>query len=131
MLVRGGLVLTNSSLSNLPIYTMGIFLLHEGTHQQMDTIHSQFFWRGDCSKLKYHMVKWENVCLPKDFGGLGVLNTRLMNEALLAKWIWRIRSNRVEDLCCQLLRAKYMRNKTVQQCKGGTGSQFWRGGKWS
>lgn len=71
----GRLTLTNSSLSSLPIYTMGIYLLQEGVHKQMDTIGSQFFWRGDCNKFKYHMVKWDHVCLPKDFGGLGILNT--------------------------------------------------------
>lgn len=119
---RGRLILTNASLSNMPIYTMGMFLLHEGSHQQMDTIRSQFFWRGDCNKFKYHMVKWENVCLPRDFGGLGILNTRLMNQALLTKWIWRIRSNKPDDLCCQLLRAKYLRNKTLQQYSGGVSS---------
>lgn len=73
----GRLTLTNTSLSSLPIYMMGVYLLQEGIHQQMDTIRSQFFLRGDPSQFKYHMVKWENVCLPKDFGGLGILNTRL------------------------------------------------------
>jgi hypothetical protein len=38
-------------------------------------------------KFKYHMVKWEKVCLSKDFGGLGIINTRRLNEALLLKWI--------------------------------------------
>lgn len=66
----GRLILSNSSLNNMPIYYMGIFLLHEGVHHQMDSIRSQFFWRGDISKFKYHMVKWENACLPKDFVGL-------------------------------------------------------------
>lgn len=96
-------------------------------HDQMDTVRSQFFWRGDYSKFKYHMVKWENVCLPKDFVGLGIINTRQMNEALLTKWIWRIQSNRDDDIVCKMLRAKYMRNKTIQQCTRRNGSQFWKG----
>jgi hypothetical protein len=56
----------------------------------MDTVRSRFFWRGDLKKFKYHMVKWENVCLPKDFGGLGIINTRILNEALILKWAWRL-----------------------------------------
>lgn len=123
----GRLILTNSSLSNMPIYIMGIYHLQDGVHQQMDMIRSQFFWRGDCSKFKYHMVRWENVCLPKDFGGLGVLNTKLMNEALLTKWVWRIQNNQVDDICCQLIRTKYLGKKTLQQCNGRMGSQFWKG----
>lgn len=70
---------------------------------------------------------WNNVCLPKDFGGLGILNTRLMNEALLTKWVWRILNNGEDDICCQLLRAKYLRRKSLQQCRGDKGSQFWKG----
>ena len=58
-------------------------------------------------KFEYHMVKWERVCLPKDFGGLGILNTRLLNEALLLKWVWSIYNGGELDQCCQLLKAKY------------------------
>ena len=83
----GRLVLTNSSLSSMPTFTMGIYLLQEGIHKQMDSVRSQFFWRGDYDKFKYHMMKWENVCLPKDFGGLGVINTRVFNESILMKWV--------------------------------------------
>jgi hypothetical protein len=65
----GRLTLTNTSLSSLPIYMMGFFHLHEGVHQQMDTIRSKFFWGSDGENFKYHMIKWENTCLPREFGG--------------------------------------------------------------
>lgn len=123
----GRLILTNSSLSSMPTYMMNMFLLPDGTHKQMDTVRSQFFWRGDSEKFKYHMVKWANVSLPKEFGGLGVINTRMMNEALLVKWIWRIHQNSGDDMCCQLLRAKYLKNKPFMLSRGGWGSQFWKG----
>ena len=64
----------------------------------MDSIRSKFFWRGDIDKFKYHMVKWERVCVPKDFGGLGILNTRRLNEALLMKWVWRMYMGKEGDL---------------------------------
>lgn len=66
--IKGVLILTNTSLSSLPIYWMSMFLLHEETHHQMDTIRSKFFWGSDGEKFKYHMIKWENN-LHKDFGG--------------------------------------------------------------
>ena len=77
----------------------------------MDSVRSKFLWRGDETKFKYHMVRWENVCFPKDYSGLGVINTRRMNEALLTKWIWRILENRENDPCVQLLRRKYLASK--------------------
>jgi len=36
------------------------------------------------------MMKWGTLCLPKDFGGLGILDTRVMNDVLPGKWAWRI-----------------------------------------
>jgi hypothetical protein len=33
------------------------------------------------------MAKWEMVARPKDQGGLGILDSRMMNECLLVKWI--------------------------------------------
>jgi hypothetical protein len=124
----GGLILTNNSLSSMPIYTMSMFLLHEATHVQMDMVRSKFFWRGgDIEKFKYHMVKWENVCLPKDFGGLGIINTRLLNEALILKWAWRLQNLEDNDICGHLLKTKYFPNKPFAVSKPANGSQFWVG----
>lgn len=42
----GRLILSNSSLSSLPIYIMGMYRLQEGIHQEMDSIRGKFFWQG-------------------------------------------------------------------------------------
>jgi hypothetical protein len=65
----GRLILSNSYLASLPIYTMGFYLLPKGSHKKMDSIRSRFFWRGARDDFKYHMVKWSAVCRPKQFGG--------------------------------------------------------------
>jgi hypothetical protein len=67
----GRLILTNSSLSSVPTYLIGMFQLFEGTHQEMDSMRANFFWGDTNQKKKYHMMKWENLCIPKDFGGRG------------------------------------------------------------
>jgi hypothetical protein len=36
------------------------------------------------------MVKWATMCTPKDVGGLGFTNTKLMNACLMAKWAWKV-----------------------------------------
>jgi hypothetical protein len=36
------------------------------------------------------MVKWADLAKPKDFGGLGFIDTRLMNTYLLSKWIIKL-----------------------------------------
>lgn len=73
------------------------------------------------------MIRWEALCRPKEFRGMGFINTRVMNAALLCKWIFRIESGQ-EDLCCSLLRRKYCINRGgFFQLRQGEGLQFWKG----
>jgi hypothetical protein len=62
---------------------MCVYILHSGIHDVIDEVHSRLFWDKD--KLKYHVVKWSTMCSPKDNGGLGFMNTRLVNLCLMAK----------------------------------------------
>lgn len=86
----GRQILTNSCLSSIPLYCMGVYWLQDGVHCKMDSIRANFLWQGTEDRFRYHMAKWEMVCRPKDQGGLGIINTRLMNDCLLVKWIWKI-----------------------------------------
>jgi hypothetical protein len=58
------------------------------------------------------MVDWAAVCKPKEFGGLGILNTKSMNIALMLKWIWRFYQND-DDLWADLIHAKYLGERDV------------------
>jgi len=62
---------------------------------------------------------------PKDFGGLGFLDVRVMNVCLLAKWIGKLERDD-NNLCCSLLKKKYLGDKSIFQIKNINGSQFWR-----
>lgn len=49
------------------------------------------------------MVKWEDVCRPKEFGGLGIGYLKERNSALLGKWLWRFfneESNLWQSIIC-------------------------------
>ncbi|KAJ1255620.1 hypothetical protein BS78_K181300 [Paspalum vaginatum] len=124
--LRGEAVFINSCLTSIPMYMMGCYHLYEGAHNEMDSIRSRFFWQGVGNKKKYHMVKWEHLARPKDFGGLGFLDTRTMNRAMLVKWLVRLDSEEA-NICLNLLRRKYMGEKGVLQQKSrGGASQFWQ-----
>jgi hypothetical protein len=58
MTSSGKLILTNSCLSNLPMYVMRFYMLPKGVHKKMDTVRSKFFWQGARDQFKYHMAKW-------------------------------------------------------------------------
>jgi hypothetical protein len=41
-------------------------------------------------KKKYHLVNWQTICMPKDQGGLRILDLEFMNILLLAKCLWKL-----------------------------------------
>jgi hypothetical protein len=71
-------------------------------------------------------TKWEVVCTPKDQGGLGVLNLEVHNKCLLSKWLFKLING--DEVWQQILRNKYLRDKTLTQVQYMPGDyQFWAG----
>uniref|UniRef100_A0A453M2T1 Reverse transcriptase zinc-binding domain-containing protein n=1 Tax=Aegilops tauschii subsp. strangulata TaxID=200361 RepID=A0A453M2T1_AEGTS len=112
-------------LVSLLMYLMGFYSLHESLHQEVAKYLSRFFWAGPDNRQKYHMVKWSEVCKPKDQGGLGVISSKRMNIALLSKWLWRIEAGD-GGLWLQIIRAKYLRGQPLAFASRMGGSQFWQ-----
>jgi hypothetical protein len=50
------LTLIDACLSNLPLHSMDLFLLADVTHAGMDKHRNSFFWEGQSSSKKFHMV---------------------------------------------------------------------------
>jgi len=71
------------------------------------------------------MANWDMLSRPKDQDGVGIINTLIMNECLLTKWIWKI-CKQPDEVWYKLLKAKYIRNKSFKSNSRGA-SQFWQG----
>jgi hypothetical protein len=63
-------------------------------------------WGGSNNSAKFAWVKWCDLCRPKECGGLGIKNLRLVNVSLLTKWRWRLLVSQ-EALWSLVLKAKY------------------------
>ncbi|KAE8808716.1 hypothetical protein D1007_14799 [Hordeum vulgare] len=118
-------ILISSNLASLPMYMMGLYILPEGVHSAFDKELARFFWQAGDGRPKYHMVKWADVCVPKDRGGLGIPASRRMNVALMLRWVWRILQGD-GGLWLQLIEAKYLRGRPLLACSLANGSQFWK-----
>jgi len=51
-------------------------------------------------------ASWKDVCKPKEEGGLGMLEIRRFNFALLGKWIWSLGYEK-KGLWKEVLESKY------------------------
>ena len=121
----GRLILSNSYLASLPMFAMGLFLLQDGVHAKFDSHRAKFYWEGSGPKRKYHLLNWPAVCRPKELGGLGITNSKLMNKALMLKWVWKL-YQQDDSLWANLIRAKYLVNEDIFASSSRGGSQFWR-----
>ena len=54
----------------------------QGVHASFDRELSRFFWQAADGRQKYHMVKFVDLCTLKEFGGIGILASRRINEAI-------------------------------------------------
>jgi hypothetical protein len=122
----GRLILVNSCLSSIPTYIMSFYHLTDGHHGELDTIRRRLFWQGGSKTHKYHIAKWERITVPKEFGGLGIIDTRRMNDYLLNKWVWKIVIHD-QSLWCRILYEKYMKKCDFFSSRSVGGSQFWKG----
>ncbi|XP_061993910.1 uncharacterized protein LOC133711840 [Rosa rugosa] len=107
--MAGRLTLINSVTASIPIYTMQTAKIPISTCDSLDKLNRDFLW-GDCDGRKtVHLVNWDNVCMPKIRGALGIKKTAEMNQALLAKVSWRL-LQKDEGLWCDIYIAKYLKH---------------------
>ena len=89
-------------------------------------VRKKFLWSGDKNKKKHHLVNWRTVCMPKEQGGLGILDLDLMNISLLSKWLWKLFNDK--GPWQEILSRKYLQGKTLCQVAARPGdSHFWQG----
>lgn len=85
----GRVSLTKSVLSSQPIYLLSALKPPKETIVDLDRLRKGFIWACDREltggKCK---VKWTRTTLPKEHGGLGVLNLDRFARALRLRWLW-------------------------------------------
>ncbi|WVZ68362.1 LOW QUALITY PROTEIN: hypothetical protein U9M48_017311 [Paspalum notatum var. saurae] len=85
----GRLVWIKSMMTAVPIYTMMANGLPTWARDDIEACCRRFFWAGaDASSRSMCAVAWPVVARPLEFGGLGVLDLRLMCLALQVRWLW-------------------------------------------
>lgn len=97
--ILGRLILVNAVLS---AHALELF-----SNSPLGKIRSLF---GLNDKKKLYMANWDMLCTKKVFGGLGIINLKDMNMALLSKWWFNYWNHGVKGKWKEILIANYEKN---------------------
>jgi hypothetical protein len=121
----GRLQLVNHVLSSLPAYYMCSLKLPITVIDVIDNFRKNCLWRGkDFNRKGYNLAAWDLVRLPKNKGGLGVINLSVHNDPLLLKHLEKFyKKENVQWV--NLIWDKYYRD-SVPHLSREKGSFWWK-----
>ncbi|XP_074297547.1 uncharacterized protein LOC141628284 [Silene latifolia] len=105
----GRLTLVNSVLNTLHSYWASIFLIPNGILNKINNLCRNFLWKGSSEYKGAPNVNWDQCCLPKEEGGLGIKDVKKWNKALLGKYVWWL-ANKKDHLWVRWVSHVYMKD---------------------
>lgn len=121
----GRLQMVNAVFSALPTFFMCSIVLPKSIIKQIDKCRKHCLWRGPSINARGPpKAAWEMVCVPKEEGGMGVIDLERQNKALLMKNLHKF-FNKHDLPWVQLVWEKHYSNgKLPNQTRKG--SFWWR-----
>ncbi|XP_074267226.1 putative mitochondrial protein AtMg00310 [Silene latifolia] len=111
----GRLTLISSILSSLSTYFLSVFKIPVSVTRKIDSLLSQFWWKGNRKSGGIHWCSKLFLSQPKGLG-IGVRNVSCFNQALLAKVGWNI-LRKENSLLTRTIGSKY---KLISENCGAT-----------
>lgn len=90
----GRLQLVGSVLYSITNFWMSAYRLPSACLKEINSLCSAFLWSGPVLSTHKAKIAWEDVCKPKNEGGLGLKNLSDANTVSCLKLIWRIISRK-------------------------------------
>lgn len=123
----GRLTLVNSLLSSLPMYWLSTIKFPKSVIKQIDGFRKNCLWnRHDIHRQGKCLVAWTVACPCKEEGGLGILNLRAQNKALLLKFAADKFYNKADTPWVQLTWQAFYNGPFPPHMKRPVGSFWWR-----
>lgn len=110
----GRTTLLNHVLSTMPNYTMNTHKIPAITLNKINSINKKFLWNASTESNKKGPLNWDKICTPKNYGGLGIKNIKILNQAYILKLGWRLKIDH-NSLWSRTIRGKYFHNKSFEE----------------
>jgi hypothetical protein len=127
MSYSGRVTLINSLLTSIATFTMCSIQLNPKILEHIEKIRRHCLWvkkLEDGEEKCYSLASWQMVCRPKKKGGLGILNLKLQNEALLLKYLHKF-YNKIDTSWVHLLWNTYYQGR-IPHAMDPVGSFWWK-----
>lgn len=110
----------------MPTYPMSCFLLPKDTCRKTKTVISNYWCGSLADSRRIHWQRWELLTRPKPMGGMGFMDLRFFNLAMLGKKVWRLIEN-PNSLCARVLKGCYYHDSEfLSATRKKHASQTWR-----
>ncbi|XP_026399537.1 uncharacterized protein LOC113295410 [Papaver somniferum] len=112
-------MLIKTELGLIPPFNMATSLLPRKTLAHLIRIVRNFWWGHDKEVQKMHFIRWNQFELEKEQGGLGIRPLKNLNNAMIAKLVWKF----LDDEYCiwgKIMKAKYVKNGNFWEIKKPT-----------
>lgn len=108
----GRLTLVKSVLFSIQVYWSSLFILPSKVHKEIDALLRAFFWSGVDMKRTKAKVAWEDICVPKNEGGLGLMSTKMWNKAAMLRYVWLIANSSCSSIWVDWVKCYLIRNSS-------------------
>jgi hypothetical protein len=124
----GRLQYITSVLSSIPVYYMSTVLFSKTFIHKINSIIRNFWWASVQAENPTNPIafrSWDDICKPKNQGGLGIRDMELINKSLLINTTWNVITDK-NPFLSNILKAKYYPNSSFWTAtSAGPRSVFW------
>ncbi|XP_060188373.1 uncharacterized protein LOC132617397 [Lycium barbarum] len=104
----GWLQIINAVLFSIYNFWGAVFILPQSVLKEVDKKCREFLWGCQEGQRKVSLVAWDNVCVPKKYGGLNIKSCRIWNIVAVGKLLWQL-ANKEDILWVKWVHEIYMK----------------------
>ncbi|XP_019225001.1 PREDICTED: uncharacterized protein LOC109206620 [Nicotiana attenuata] len=116
--------LISSVLQSMPVHMLSILDPPKNILVHLHKLFARFFWSTKEEGRSRHWSSWQNLCLPKEEGGLGFRSLNDVSKALFAKLWWKFRTTK--SLWSNFMWNKYCKKELPTVVQFRRGSHVWK-----